>query len=187
MSFLASRRLLLAATLIGLGLLLLVLHYFSGLAGFAWPLFVILPGAALIAAGTSNAWYAQHVAAAGAVVTGAGVILAAQNASGYFQSWAYAWALLPAFAGAAIWTIGVRDGDEAAKAGGRSLMQWGVLIFVVLAAIFELFIFDHSWFDGGLVLALLLIAAGVLLLVSRRRRPSGRAPASGREGAAPER
>ena len=175
-------RSLLAAMLIGLGLLLLVLRYTGGLAGTVWPFFVILPGVALIVVGTSVTWKSSYVAAAGAVLTGIGVILAIQNAVNYYQSWAYAWALLPAFAGAAIWMMGARDDDPAAKAQGRGLMQWGLVVFLVLAAMFELFIFNRGWFDAGLMLALLLIVTGGFLLFhrggphARGGEPGGKAP-----------
>ena len=158
---------LLATMLIGLGLLLLLLRYFGGLAGTMWPFFVILPGVALVVVGTSASWKSSYVAAAGAVLTGIGVILAVQNAAHYYQSWAYAWALLPAFAGAAIWMMGARDNDNEAKVQGRGLMQWGLVVFVVLAAMFELFIFNRGWFDAGLMLALLLIVTGGFLLFYR--------------------
>ena len=163
---------MLAAALIGLGLLLLVLRTFGWVAGSLWPLFVIAPGAALWAFTTYGAWRSKYLAATGAVVTGTGVILAVQNATDYYQSWAYAWALLPAFAGVAIWLIGNSDQDAAAKANGRGLVQWGAVVFVVLAAMFELFIFNRGWFDAGLALALLLIATGAFLLVYRRGGPA---------------
>lgn len=164
----AEGRGVLATTLIGLGIILLVLRYFGGLAGAVWPFFVILPGVALIAVGTSTAWHSRYVAAAGAVATGTGIILAAQNATDYYQSWAYAWALLPGFAGAAMWMVGLREDDQAAREQGRSLVQWSAVVFVVLAALFELFIFNRGWFDAGLVLALVLIVTGGFLLFYRR-------------------
>ncbi len=74
--------------------------------------------------------------------------------------------------------IGGRDDDAAAHASGRALMQWGVVVFAILAAMFELFIFNRGWFDAGLVLALLLIVAGGFLLFYRGG-PSGSAPSTG--------
>ena len=176
MTYPANTRRLLAALLIGLGLLLLILRYFGGFAGSVWPLFVIAPGVALIALATSFDWHSIRVAAAGAVITGAGVILAVQNVSDYYQSWAYAWALLPAFAGAAIWMIGLRQRDASAQATGRGLMQSGGVMFIVLAALFELFIFNHSWFDAGLVMALLLIVLGGVVLFYHNGPTTGAGP-----------
>ncbi len=167
MSFPANSRVLLAVALIGLGLILLILRYFGWVVGALWPLFVIAPGVVLIALAVAFDWQSRYLAAAGAVVTGIGLMLAIQNATGYYQSWAYAWALLPACAGVAIWALGVRADDPSARASGLGLMQWGGVVFIVLGAMFELFIFNRGWFDAGLVVALLLIVAGLSLLLQR--------------------
>jgi hypothetical protein len=172
MSYPANGRSLLAVALIGLGLLLLILRHFGWFVGSVWPLFVIVPGVVLIALAASFGWQSKFVAAAGAVITGAGLILAIQNATDYFQSWAYAWALLPAFAGAAMWTMGARENDASAEATGRGLVQGGGVVFIVLGAMFELFIFNRGWFDAGLALALLLIVMGGFLLFRRNGGPT---------------
>ena len=90
MTYPSNTRRLLGAVLIGIGLLLLILRYFGSFAGSVWPLFVIAPGVVLIALATSFGWHPRYVAATGAVITGTGVILAVQNATDYYQSWAYA-------------------------------------------------------------------------------------------------
>ncbi len=90
MTYSASNRGMLAAALLGLGLLLLGLRTFGWFAGSLWPLFVIAPGAALWALATYGVWRSKYLAATGAVVAGTGIILATQNATDHYQSWAYA-------------------------------------------------------------------------------------------------
>jgi hypothetical protein len=77
----------------------------------------------------------------GAVVAGTGVILFAQALTGYFQSWAYVWALLPVFAGVALIFVGRRDTDLKTATLGRRLVKWGILTFVSFAVVFEWLIF----------------------------------------------
>ena len=100
-------------------------------------------------------------------MTGVGVILLTQALTGYFQSWAYVWALLPVFAGAALIFVGRRDADLTTAALGRRFVKWGILTFVIFAVVFEGLIFNRylSFGTGGLVLPLVLIAAGVFMLV----------------------
>ena len=72
----------------------------------------------------------------------------------------------------------MRQHDTSAKATGRGLMQSGGVMFVVLAAMFELFIFNHSGFDAGLVLALLLIVMGGFVLLHHAGPTTGVGPDS---------
>jgi hypothetical protein len=159
-------RVYLAVALIGGGLVLLALRFFGDAVGLVWPFFVIVPGAAVLALAMAPGWQSTHLAAAGAVVAGTGVILFVQELTDYYQSWAYAWTLLPVFAGAALLLVGRTQGDEVAKNRGRQLLQWGTIAFLVFAALFEALIF-HGLVEGGLILPVLLIAAGALLLFRR--------------------
>jgi hypothetical protein len=160
---------LLAAALIGGGALLLILRLFDWrIGGRFWPFFVIVPGVVVFAiSATMPGRQSRFLAPAGAVAAGAGVILLAQALTGYFQSWAYAWTLLPVFAGAALVFVGRRDADPTTATLGRRLVKWGALAFVGFAAAFEGLIFNRtlSLGAGGLALPLVLIAAGVFVLL----------------------
>jgi peptidoglycan/LPS O-acetylase OafA/YrhL len=157
---------LLAVTLIVGGALLLVFRLLGWrISDHFWPFFVIVPGLALLAvAATASGRESRSLAVGGAVVAGAGLILFVQSLTDYFQSWAYAWTLLPAFAGAALLFIGRRDSDAAGATVGLRLMQWGGATFVVFAVVFEGLIFNSGLVEGGLVLPIVLIAVGVFVL-----------------------
>jgi hypothetical protein len=164
MKQLETSRIVLAVMLIATGVIILVVRRFGGAAETLWPLFIIIPGVALAALATTGTWQSKAAAATGSVIAGIGVILWVQEITDYYQSWAYAWALLPAFAGLGLFLVGYREGDESAQTTGRGLMQWGVVGFFVLAAAFEALIFHERVIAGGWVLPIILIAAGAFLL-----------------------
>jgi hypothetical protein len=180
-----SSRIILALTLIGAGIVLLALRFFGDLADSLWPFFIIVPGILLLALGAGAGWGSRAIVVAGAIVAGVGIILLVQQMTDYFQSWAYAWSLLPAFAGAGLLVYGYREGDETAMANARLLMAWGGIGFVVLGVLFEALIFHESALAGGIVLPLLLIAGGAVMLVMRAGNRSGERNANGARPAAP--
>ena len=162
---------LLAVVLICGGVLLLVLRLLGAeRAGNFWPFFVLVPGVAMVvAAMTGSGREAQALGSAGGVVTGTGLVLLVQALTDYFQSWAYAWTLLPLFAGAALMLVARRGGDRAAVERGLRMVGWGAVAFVAFGALFEGAIFHTFLFNvgGGFVLPIVLIAIGALLLYSR--------------------
>jgi hypothetical protein len=171
MKQLDTGRVVLAVTLIAAGVIILVVRRFGGTAETLWPFFIIIPGVALAALATTGGWRSKTAATAGFVVAGIGVILWVQELTNYYQSWAYAWALLPAFAGLGLFISGYRDNDEATQARARGLMQWGAAGFVVLAIAFETLIFHERAIFGGWLLPVVLIVAGALLLFGMPGRP----------------
>ena len=61
----------------------------------AWPLFIIVPGLILLAASFAAGGEAGGgLAITGSIVTTVGLILAVQEATGLYATWAYAWALV---------------------------------------------------------------------------------------------
>jgi len=73
----------------------------------------------------------------GAVVTTIGLILLYQDATGHWESWAYAWALFPAASGLglALWAIRSGNGSEF-RAGTWGLLG-GLAFFAVAFLFFE--------------------------------------------------
>jgi hypothetical protein len=145
----------------------------------AWPLFVIVPGLALLAMGLASAGrLGELLATVGGVVTTAGVVLAVQNATDRFDTWAYAWTLVfLAGPGIGRWLVGVVRGRRDLAASGAWLVAAGLAGFLVLAVFFEVVVGIGGRGDGAggrYGLAVLLIGAG-LVLVGRRllgaRRP----------------
>lgn len=145
----------------------------------AWPVFVIVPGLGLLGLGLASAGRLGEVLAmAGGVVTMAGVVLAVQNATDRFETWAYAWTLvLVVGAGLGRWLVGVVRGRSDLAASGAWLVAGGLVGFLVLAVVFEVVVGIGGrgyGSGGGYGLAALLIGAGLVLL--GRRLLTGRRP-----------
>jgi hypothetical protein len=163
----------LGALLLVLGVLVVVGQTFTlDLGRVAWPLFVITPGLALLGLGLAAGGRPGGVLApVGGVVTTAGLVLAVQNATGRFETWAYAWALVLAVgAGTGRWLLGVVHGRRDLAASGGWLVTAGLTAFAGLAVFFEVVIGigGRSYGPAGrYVLAGLLIVAGLVLLGRR--------------------
>jgi hypothetical protein len=137
---------------------------------YGWPLFVIVPGLALLAAGISGR-SASGLCVPGAIVTVAGVVLAIQNAFDLFATWAYAWALVaPGGVGVGLYLQGLVAHKPRLLKAGLRLMALGLTLFLVGAAFFEgvLHVSGREFgLAGQILLPALLIAVGVWLLVRR--------------------
>lgn len=141
---------------------------------FAWPFFVIIPGAVLLAAGVGSRRRSTMVA--GSVVTTTGLLLLYQNSTGHFESWAYAWALVsmvaPGMGNALSGRLTARP-DLVANGNRQAVIGLG--FFAVGLVFFELVIGIRG--DPGPLrdvgVPLLLIALGLWALVggylTRRR------------------
>jgi hypothetical protein len=162
--------------LVALGVLFLVQQAFGfDLGRFGWPLFVLVPGLAFLAAFALGPRSAGGLAVPGCVLTTIGLILAVQNTFHLWQTWAYAWALIPASVGLGLRLQGERMAQPRAVEVGTRMLEGFLLAFVVFGVFFELII-DLSHFGGGALRGTLgpaiLILAGIYLLLRRRpRRP----------------
>jgi len=147
---------------------------------YGWPLFIIAPGVLLlILALTSRGFVGEGLAIAGSVITVTGLILLYQNATGHFESWAYAWALIPASVGVGMQLYGWVAHRPANVRAGTRLLGVGLVIFFLGALFFEGVIgiggyqLDHT---AGIVLGVLIIALGALMFLlnlTSRGRTSG--------------
>lgn len=159
---------------------------------YGWPLFIIVPGVALLAygilvGGAPSGW----LLIPGSIATSTGLLLLYQNSTAHWESWAYAWALIaPGSVGVALLLRGALSGRAYLARAGTRLVGIGLTIFVVGAAFFE-GVLRISGRDFGLIgraaLPALLIGAGVFLLLERalpeRWRPTSSSdkPAAGTE------
>lgn len=149
--------------LILLGGWLLAMQLFPSLATwvkieFAWPLFVIAAALVILIIGLLTSTPGMAVPAC--VVGGIGCLLYYQNLSGNWASWAYAWTLIPGFAG-----VGALLAGLLGETPSRSYRD-GLNLIVISAIMFLIF----SSFLGGLNLLgqwwpLLLILLGTWLLI----------------------
>jgi hypothetical protein len=165
----SSSGFVIGVVLIAAGAGLLLVQFLGGAMGSLWPFFIILPGVVLLVAAARSNW-PSSLAIAGAIVATVGMILFVQDLIDYYRSWAYAWALLPAAAGAAMLYSGQRQHDVSRQARGRSLLQWSLAGFVVLGALFELVIFEGGTMWGRIAVPLILIAVGGVVLLRRGSR-----------------
>lgn len=125
---------------------------------FTWPMIMIAIGGALLVGGVLGGTPGMAVPAC--IVGGIGMILFWQNQTGNFGSWAYAWTLIPGFAGV---------GEVlAALLGDRNTahIRSGLRQIVVSAVLFVVF---GSFLGGFRVLGpywpVILIAGGLLLIL----------------------
>ncbi len=108
-------------------------------ADLGWPLFIIIPGVILYVVGfIVGARNGSGFAIAGSIVTMVGIVLALQNATDAWASWAYAWALVgPAAAGFGMLTYGLVYRYEDLIRGGLSSLGVGIALFIVGFFFFE--------------------------------------------------
>lgn len=125
----------------------------------SWPLIVVGVGLFLLVFGLLVG--APGMAVPACVVGGIGALLYWQNATGNWDSWSYAWALIPGFVGIGVILTGLLGGEKLRESleGGF----WLILISMVMFAIFGSFL-------GGLTLfgsywPALLIVLGLVVLV----------------------
>ncbi|HEY3196168.1 MAG TPA: hypothetical protein VGK42_13115 [Candidatus Dormibacteraeota bacterium] len=159
--------------LVVIGLFFLVVRVLDvDLSSYGWPLFIIIPGLTLIVVGFVSLGTGALIP--GGIITMTGLILAYQNSTGDWPSWAYAWPLVaPGGVGLGMYLQGLRTRDVEALKQGRTLMFIAFLIFMIGFVIFETILnisgIDYGWF-GKAALPALLIVIGVILLMRSIQR-----------------
>lgn len=132
----------------------------------SWPLIII--GAALLMLVFGLLGGVPAMAVPASIVGGVGALLYWQNATGNWESWAYAWTLIPGFVGVGIILaalLGEGRLSDGLNAGGILL-----LISLTMFAIFGSFLGGPNLF--GPYWPVLLIALGVLIFVRSLLRRS---------------
>jgi hypothetical protein len=127
----------LGAILIVIGLGFLVVRYLDPFVGMdVWPLFIIGPGVVLLVLGLFLPNVGMVIG--GSVVTTLGLILAWQSATGRWESWAYAWALVgPTASGVGSFLGGLRTGNPRLRDAGLWQMAIGLAVFAGFYLFFE--------------------------------------------------
>jgi hypothetical protein len=167
----------LGVVLVVVGLFYLVVQVAGiDLSSFGWPLFIIIPGLTLLIVGFVS--LGTGAAIPGGILTMVGLVLAYQNSTGNWSSWAYAWALVaPGGVGVGLFLQGLRERNAGLIRQGRSLMFVAFLIFMVGFVFFESILNLSGMNDSPIVksaLPALFILIGILLL-ARSIRNSRRA------------
>jgi hypothetical protein len=111
---------------------------FGSIGAWGWPLFVIVPGLVLLVAALVPAPPAGiGFAIAGSIVTTIGTLLLYQSRTGHWESWAYAWALIPAAAGVALVLYGLYARRPSMVRGGSWMAGIAAVLFATGAWFFE--------------------------------------------------
>lgn len=137
---------------------------------YGWPMVIVGAGALMLLVGLSGFDASYGLIFPGTIVTSIGLILLYQNTTGHWESWAYAWALIPASVGLALALHGAVTGRAAEARTGRSMSLTFLLFFAAGAAFFEGVLHISGRDLGPLAqygLPVLLIATGVWLLIAR--------------------
>jgi len=166
-----SARLGLGAVLVAFGILFLLQQLFDFQLGqWLWPFFIIIPGLLCFVGMVRGGKSAGPLAIPGSIVTTVGLLLLYQNAFNHFESWAYAWALIPIAVGVGLMINGTWSDHPALVQNGRRLAGIGLVLFLVGFVFFEL-VLNIGGMASGIVAPVLLILAGIYLLL--RRTSSG--------------
>jgi hypothetical protein len=126
----------------------------------SWPLIIVGVGILLLLIGAATG--AAGMAVPAAIVGGIGGLLYWQNATGNWQSWAYAWTLIPGFVGVGTLVAGLLEGKGQMVRGGLWLIVISFILFAVFSAIMAPFFGGPTFL--GRYWPVLLILLGLLLL-----------------------
>lgn len=125
--------------LIAAGLVFLVMQLTDfELGRYGWPFLIVAVGAALLVIGLAGVDPSRAAVYPGLIVLTVGLLLLYQNTFDHWESWAYAWALIPASVGLArALHTRLTDGATAEIRGGLSMAGTFAAIFVIGFAFFE--------------------------------------------------
>ena len=124
---------------------------------FDWPFIIIGVGVLLLLFGLLAGTPGLSVPAS--IVAGIGGILAYQNATGNWESWAYIWTLIPGFVGIGV-ILSALFGD-----GGNEGFRSGLTLVFISAIMFLIFSSIMGANPLGVWWPILLILLGVWLLI----------------------
>jgi hypothetical protein len=134
---------------------------------FSWPLIVVGVGIFLLIIGIlANA---PGMAVPACIVGGIGLLLFWQNRTGNWGSWAYAWALIPGFAGVGTVLMGAWEGKWSTVRDGLWLMLISAIMFVIFGALLG-GLFGSGWGLLSKWWPVALILMGVLSLIDHMGR-----------------
>jgi di/tricarboxylate transporter len=125
---------------------------------FPWPLFIIVPGLVMLVTGLITT--TGGLVIPGSIVTGVGSLLYYQNLTGDWESWAYAWTLMPGFVG-----LGLLLASLVEPSAHRAERKTGAYMFAISLSVFAIFaaLFNNN-INMQLVWPVVLIVVGVAFL-----------------------
>jgi len=128
-----------------------------------WPLFVIVPGLLMFALAVGARGAAgSAIAVPAGIVTMVGIVLAVQNATDLWATWAYAWALVaPGGVGIGLIVYGLVTGQREFARAGLPIFGVGLALFLGFGLFFEGVLGLNGVAIAG---AESLLAAGIVIL-----------------------
>jgi len=131
-----------------------------------WPFFVIIPGLILLAAAFVPAPpRGIGFAIGGSIATTVGLILLYQQTTDHWESWAYAWSLLPLAAGLALAVYGFASRNREFTSIGMWLAGFAAVLFVAGFWFFEtVFESGRAPLDLGTWWPAILVGVGALII-----------------------
>lgn len=134
--------------LIGLGALFLLGSLLGiSILSFSWPFLIMIPGVLFLAGMVAGGRRTAGLAIPGCILTTLGGILLVQNTFNYYESWAYAWALLPASVGVGLVIMGLWQRERTLTAVGASIATVSLAVFVVAGFAFQVAPMLGEYFD----------------------------------------
>ena len=166
------------AILVVIGLILLVAQLADfALGDLGWPFWLVVLGGVLLVLGLAVV-NEQGLVVGGTIVTTIGLILLYQDSTGHWETWAYAWALIPAASGLGVALWGARTGSFSEIRSGVWGMLGGLAFFAVAFLFFEgiIGLSGDRLPIADWVLPVAVIAIGVVVLVRglMQREPSAK-------------
>lgn len=164
--------LIFGALLIGLGILFLLGQLFRvNIWQYAWPMFILVPGIIFFGITMTGGSGSSGFAIPGSILTTVGLIFFFQALTGHFASWAYAWTLIfPTAVGLGMFIMGSQGGDESLKKQGKGFLRAGLVLFVILAFVFEAIFRMGDNLVSRLFWPMAIIVFGVYLILRQTGR-----------------
>ena len=111
-------------------------------------------------------------AIAGSIVTAIGILLLYQSSTGHWESWAYAWAVIPMAAGIGSFLYGALTRTSGLITGGLWLAAIGAILLIVGAWFFEgIFAGEERFAESGNWWPVAAVAIGAVILFGSFVRP----------------
>ena len=169
----------LVLVVIGAGALLLRqlgFDLFDAVGPWSWPFFVIVPGVVLLGAALMPAPpKGLGFAVAGSIVTAIGGLLLYQSRTDHWESWAYAWAVIPMAGGIGTILYGLFTRASSLISSGLWMAAISAIMLIVGAWFFEgIFAGDLRFAEIGEWWPVAIIAVGVVIVLGSflRLRPA---------------
>lgn len=168
--------------LIAFGVLILIGQIFqrTNFWGAFWPFFPIALGVIFYVVMFAGGKSAAPFAIPATIITMIGLILLFQNLTGYWETWAYAWALIVFSVGLGIYIAGLWGDKASDRRGGMDVMKVGLILFIIFGALMEL-LFSNFLSRNVMqyLFPALMILLGVYLIFRPKKKPAVVTPIPG--------